>query len=309
MKRTVYALGEALLDILFKQGQVMQAVPGGSVLNTAVSLGRMGIDVQLLSEFGSDQAGMLIRSFLLENRVSVDWTYNYPENKTSLALAFLNENKNASYSFYHDIPETLHINSKPELMPDDILLFGSFYSLKEQRRAMVKEIVDSAKRSGSLIVYDPNIRLNHLSSLGNYMHLIVENFSSASIVKGSDEDFFNIFGTDNPDDTYEKVQPYCKNLLISRGSKNLILMTPSYKASFAVPSIEPVSTIGAGDNLNAGLIYGMLLLGVTRKNIDSISASSWERISNYGIEFAKATCLSEENYIPLGFNPEIARQA
>ena len=62
--RKVYALGETVLDLVSDGGYTMRVIPGGSVLNASVSLGRMGIEVHLLSEFGADKAGILLMSFL-----------------------------------------------------------------------------------------------------------------------------------------------------------------------------------------------------------------------------------------------------
>jgi len=79
-------------------------------------------------------------------------------------------------------------------------------------------------------------------------------------------------------------------------------MTPAFAASYKVPAIKPVSTIGAGDNFNAGLIYGLIAMGVQKNNIQILSRKSWNAIAAYGLEFAKASCLSSENYTPVGFD-------
>ena len=41
--RKIYAIGETVFDIIFKNGQPQAAKPGGAMLNSAVSLGRMGL--------------------------------------------------------------------------------------------------------------------------------------------------------------------------------------------------------------------------------------------------------------------------
>ena len=128
--RNVFALGETVLDLVSDGGFSMRAVPGGSVLNASVSLGRMGVDVQLISEFGADMAGKLIDNFLNSNGVLTNFCARYPNHKTSLALAFLDSSKKASYSFYHDSPENLDLVNIPVFGNSDILLFGSFYAVK-----------------------------------------------------------------------------------------------------------------------------------------------------------------------------------
>ena len=51
----VIGIGETVLDVLFKNGQPVKAVPGGSVYNSMISLGRMGADVSFISEVGDDK--------------------------------------------------------------------------------------------------------------------------------------------------------------------------------------------------------------------------------------------------------------
>ena len=55
--RKIIGIGETILDILFRDGQPQAAVPGGSVYNGIVSLGRMGMDVTFISETGRDREG------------------------------------------------------------------------------------------------------------------------------------------------------------------------------------------------------------------------------------------------------------
>ena len=70
--RRVIGIGETILDILFKNNQPTAAVPGGSVFNGLVSLGRAGANVLFISEVGSDKVGRIILDFMKENGISTD---------------------------------------------------------------------------------------------------------------------------------------------------------------------------------------------------------------------------------------------
>ena len=50
--RRVIGIGETILDILFKNNQPTVAVPGGSVFNGLVSLGRAHTNVHLIFDKG-----------------------------------------------------------------------------------------------------------------------------------------------------------------------------------------------------------------------------------------------------------------
>lgn len=97
--RKVYTIGDCVLDIIFENNIPVEAKPGGSFLNSSVSLGRLGINVSLISELGNDRVGNQIKNFLLENGVDIKHISYFSDTNSNLALAFLDENKNADYSF------------------------------------------------------------------------------------------------------------------------------------------------------------------------------------------------------------------
>jgi len=302
--RKVYALGETVLDLVSGGGFTLQAVPGGSVLNASVSLGRMGVDVNLISEFGNDQAGNLIDEFLKANNVQTEFCIRHPENKTSLALAFLDSAKNASYSFYHDSPQKLSEIVIPVFHANDVLLFGSFYSIKPDRRDFVLKILQKAAEAKSVIYYDLNIRKAHAREMDVLMPSFLNNMSVATIVKGSDEDFHFLFGLTDTAAIYEKVSRYCKILIVTSGADAVKVYTPSCHRVYPVDQIVPVSTIGAGDNFNAGFIYGLSTSGVDLSFSTEIPIDDLDRMTGCGLAFATETCLSNENYIHGKFAPD-----
>jgi fructokinase len=308
ISRRVYCLGETVLDLVSEDGVNMRAVPGGSVLNAAVSLGRMNIPVHLLSEFGNDKAGDIIDQFLGKNHVDTRFCIRHKENKTSLALAFLDSQKKASYTFYHDTPEDLMLVDLPDFTSEDILLFGSFYAVKPDRRKLVLQVLQKAVEANSVIYYDLNIRKAHAGEQEKMMDSFMNNIAAATIIKGSDEDFLNLFGLSDPDAVYEKVSRYCRILIITNGSKPALVYMPGMKRSYQVREITPVSTIGAGDNFNAGFIYGLATSGVNARNISGKIPAEIDRMVACGLAFAADTCLSADNYITRKFEPDFWKQ-
>ena len=124
--RKIYGIGETVLDIIFKDNKPQAAKAGGSVLNSVVSIGRIGLPVSFISEYGSDDVGNLIDNFLKNNVVNTSFVHRYQEGSTALALAFLNEKNDAHYTFYKDYPETRLDIDFPVIKNDDIIQCGSF---------------------------------------------------------------------------------------------------------------------------------------------------------------------------------------
>ena len=100
--RKVIGIGETILDIIFEKDKPSAAVPGGSVFNGMISLGRMGVDVRFISETGNDRVGRTILDFMQENGISTDHVNVFPDGKSPVSLAFLNDKSDAEYIFYKE---------------------------------------------------------------------------------------------------------------------------------------------------------------------------------------------------------------
>lgn len=271
-------------------------------MNTAVSLGRAGIRVEFISEIACDQPGEMIMRFLQENHVSTSYLNRYTDGKTTLALAFLSEGADATYSFYSGLPKERLKGQLPVPGTEDIVLFGSFFSVNDQVHEKLKEFLSAARKNNALILYDPNFRRPHLSELTRVMPRIVENISYAGIIRGSDEDFLHIFAIRNPRDAYNRIRTRDDQVLIyTRSNEEVSILTGKNEISVPVPKIEPVSTIGAGDSFNAGLIHAFITKGTGREMIDLMPAGDWERIAGNAIRFSQNVCMSLDNYISHDF--------
>ena len=300
--RRVIGIGETILDILFKDNQPKVAVPGGSVFNGIISLGRAGATVTFISEVGGDKVGNIILDFMKENGVGTDNVVVYPDRRSPVSLAFLNEKNDAEYLFYKDYPNLRLDVEMPEVTGDDIIMFGSFYAITPQLRDKVKELLDKARKVGAIIYYDVNFRKTHAHEAIKLMPTILENFEYADIVRGSNEDFGYMFGMTDPDKVYQhKVSFYCPRFICTNGGEGLCLRTATLKKDYPVEPLQTVSTIGAGDNFNAGLVFGLLKNRIRKADLDELTEADWDKIIASGMSFSKEVCTSLDNYISKEF--------
>jgi fructokinase len=270
------------------------------MLNSSVSLGRAGVPVSFISEFGQDNVGNLIKDFLSINGVSTAGLSLY-NGKSPLSLAFLDERNDASYEFYEDFPEKRLGINPPQFEPEDILVFGSIMSLDPETRQGLKNILVSAKNSGTTLYYDPNFREVLSSSPEDIRSMISENIALADIVRASDEDMRIIGECTDPDEAYDFVcQRGCDILIYTANSRGVYLRTPSYSGDYTVPEIKAISTVGAGDSFNAGIAYMLHKRKV--KDLHNVAWWQWDEIIYTAIEFASHVCMSTDNYI----SPEFA---
>jgi fructokinase len=292
----IFGLGETVLDIIFKDNQPVATRPGGSAFNALVSLARVGQEVSLISEIGLDQVGEQIVHFLLKNQVDTSWLHRFSPGKTPVALAFLDEKNNASYQVYKDFPDERFQISGPDFRPGDILLFGSFFAVNPVLRKQVVPLLQKARKQGAFLIYDPNFRKNHLANIEIYRPLIEENFSLAHLVRGSDEDFDNIYHGLNIDEVLQKIQAFDSYGLITANSDGVYGLIDGNRFHVDARQINPISTIGAGDNFNAGLAYCINEQKPAAGDIDR-----WKTIVEKAVEFSTNVCLSFDNYISREF--------
>jgi fructokinase len=305
--RKIYTIGETVFDIIFKNGQPQAAKPGGAMLNSAVSLGRIGLPVFFISEYGKDNVGSLIDDFLQKNGISTIFVHHFDHGKTGLALAFLNEKNDASYTFYKNYPEKRLDIDFPDIRKDDVVLCGSIYAITDEIREKFNDLISRTVKNEAILILDPNFRPSHSSDLGRLLPVMMENMKAASIIRGSDEDFMHIFGTRTPDETWERSREYCDCLVYTANIEGVYVRTKGFSGRYPVKKITPVSTIGAGDNFNAGMIAALYNNGIKRDQLSSMGEELWSKVISTGVDFATDVCLSYENYISEEFAASIKK--
>jgi fructokinase len=305
--RKVIGIGETILDIIFRDDQPIGAVPGGSMFNGLISLGRSGLDTAFISETGNDRVGRRIISFLEENHVDASNISVYPEAKSPVSLAFLNERNDAEYIFYKDHPHDRMEFIAPDIQPDDVVMFGSFYAINPVVRPQMLAFLQYAHDQGAILYYDVNYRASHRNDLVKVTANILENFELADIIKGSSEDFEIMYNKTGADSVYRsQIDFYCKNFVYTQGREPIEFRAQGgFAKQYPVAAIPTVSTIGAGDNFNAGFVYGLLKYGVTRDMLDAgVPAHVWDAVISEGVQFAANVCGSIHNSVDIAFGEQ-----
>ena len=306
--RKVIGIGETVLDIIFKNGQPIGAYPGGSTFNAIVSLGRSGISTKFISETGNDRVGEYIINFLKENGIDSRNVNIFPESKSPISLAFLNDNNDADYVFYKDHPHDQLDFVYPDIQPDDIVIFGSYYAVNPVIRPQVTGLLDYARSHGAIIYYDVNFRAAHKNEVMRVTPNLLENLEYADIVRGSSEDFEVLYKIGDPDKVYNaEISFYCKKFIYTHGAEPVALRADNgLRKEYPTMKTETVSTIGAGDNFNAGFIYGLLKYDVTRRDIErGLTEEQWYRLIGYAQLFSAECCKSIFNYVSPEFGEKM----
>ena len=305
--RKVIGIGETILDIIFKDEQPIGAVPGGSVFNGVISLGRAGVKAAFISETGNDRVGRKIIKFLEDNHVDATSMNVYPESKSPISLAFLDEKNDAEYIFYKDHPHDRLDFVLPDIQPDDIVMFGSYYAVNPVIRPQVQGFLEYARDKGAILYYDVNFRSSHQNEVVKLNANILENLEYADIVRGSQEDFEVMFNKRDAETVYKaQISFYCKDFIYTQGSGPVeVRGTGGFARQYPATQMQTVSTIGAGDNFNAGFIYGLIKYGITHEMLDAgLTAEQWDGLINLAQQFSANVCQSINNSIDQDFANE-----
>lgn len=299
----IVGIGETVLDIIFKNDNPQAAVPGGSTFNALISLGRTvpkkypEIPIMMVTEVGDDHVGDIVVNFMEANGVCTDAVTRNQGSQSHVSLAFLDSNNDAHYQFYKD---HAHAGLSAEKVgtvsfeKGDLVLFGSYFAINPVIRDFTKGLLTAARAAGATIYYDINFRASHLKDLPEAMVFIEENCRLADYVRGSSEDFTYLFGSSDGEDIYENhMKALCPRLILTRGGDPVEIYLPEKRMTFPVKAVKTVSTIGAGDNFNAGFIYSLLS-----------GSDDWARRIAVATKFSAAVCQSVFNYVDKDFEAE-----
>lgn len=300
--RKVIGMGETILDILFKDRQPVAAVPGGSSFNAIISTGRAGVPCHFIGCTGSDEVGRMIVDFMNDNGVSTQY-FEQSEEKSAISLAFLDESGDAHYSFYKPSIKCPGDKSHPSFGADDVLLFGSYYACCTAMRSFVSAVMADAVRSGAILYYDLNFRRSHAHELPALLPVIEENMGMSTIVRGSADDFEVMYGLRDAEQIYNRhIAAHCPLFICTSGAEAITVCTPAGIWKFPVTPInDVVSTVGAGDNFNAGFSCALIWNGITRSCLAQLGEAHWQQLVATASAFSAAACRSTENYVPRDF--------
>ncbi len=273
----ILCCGEALIDMLPHRAENGEAcfVPhvGGAVFNTAIALGRLGIETGFFSGLSNDHFGEMLRNALETSGVSLAHV-RFSDRPTTLAFVRLVEGQ-ASYVFY-DENTAGRMLTKGDLPAVGnavkALHFGAI-SLIPEPCGSTYEALMARERGKRLIMLDPNIRPGFIADPQAHRARIGRMAAMSDIVKVSDEDLRWLRGGDDLESAAHSLLDSGTHIvLITRGAQGALAFTHDAKVSVPAEIVNLVDTVGAGDTFNAGFLASLseqnLLDGKALENID-----------------------------------------
>ncbi len=257
-------IGEGLVDVVQRSSGI-EAHVGGSPLNVAVGLARLGHPVQFIGRYGRDAYGDSVAAHLRASSVMLPQA---PDGlPTSVATALVDDDGAATYTF--DLAWELPglAERLPFMMQGTTLLHtGSIATMLAPGAADVLAAVEHSHPSAT-ISFDPNCRPTIISDV-DYARRQAEKFVTLSdIVKASDEDLAWLYpGVDVLDSARRWLTLGGSQgpamVVVTRGAEGPWGITAAGEAEFAAPKVEVADTVGAGDSFMAALLSGVVDRGL-----------------------------------------------
>jgi fructokinase len=289
--------GDALIDFVptrNAQGReaVMPAV-GGSCLNVAVGLARLGAPTGFVGGISTDLFGRMIADHATASHVDLSLATRSDRQTT---LAFVRTVAGEShYAFYDAETATRNWTYRGVAIPFadiEAVHVGSTTLVNDRGAAETKALIADARPS-STISFDPNCRPNLVEDKPAYLARMAEFAASADLIKMSDVDFAYLFG----DEPYrqranELLMQGTSLVVITRGCDGAVAWhAGTGQIEVAAPKVEVADTIGAGDSFQAALLFALYKQGrLAREKLGSIGSDELRGALSFAANCAGLTC-------------------
>ncbi|MFD7461610.1 MULTISPECIES: carbohydrate kinase family protein [unclassified Streptomyces] len=286
----IVVAGEALIDLVpHDPGALASLRPalGGGPYNTAVALGRLGSPTAFCSRVSSDAFGEALLDGLRAAGVDVSGVERGAE-PTTLAVATIDEQGSAAYSFYVDGTAD-RLFTAPAALPAGTraVSFGTCSLVLEPGASAYEELMRTAAGQGVFTALDPNIRAGLIPDADAYRARFLKWLPSVTLLKLSEEDARWLGGT-----PHEWLAAGPSAVVITRGGDGLTVFTRE-GAEYSVPGekVTVVDTIGAGDTVNAALLHGLAAHdALTAEALAGLGTDGWTRLLRFASRAAAITC-------------------
>lgn len=254
-------IGETLIDEVVSDIAPMRAHVGGSPMNVAVGIARLGHPAQFVGRYGDDDYGRLIQQHLRDN--SVPFPIGPDDSPTSVATARLDPAGGAAYDFQlvWELPGLA--GRREELLDGTTLLHtGSIATMLTPGADDVLALVRAA-HPGITITYDPNCRPTIIRDRDLARDQAEAFVALADLVKASDEDLRWLYPDRSPEETARAwLDSGPAVVVVTRGSRGPWAVCRAGESAVPAPSTSVVDSVGAGDSFMAALIGSLVDLGL-----------------------------------------------
>lgn len=282
MKNTLFAIGEALIDFIptesggdFDDVKAFMPNVGGAPANVLGAFAKLGGKTQLITQLGDDPFGHKIAKELSEFNIGLDNVLFTDKANTALAFVSLADDGNRTFSFYRNPSADMLYdgeNITAKALADCFALHFCSVSLGDfPMKEAHKKVIDLAKKQGSIISFDPNLRFPLWKDKGALKKAVDEFLPLADIIKISDEEIEFITGTGDAEKGMPALLKNSKMVLYTCGADGAYAFTKNNAVYVPQKKVKATDTTGAGDAFIGSFLYNLYRNGYDKNSLDTIS--------------------------------------
>lgn len=280
--RKIIAIGESVLDTIFRGGKPIEAFVGGRVANAAASLATMGVPCTMVSECTTDSVGDIIVHFLTAHGVDVTSVDRYPDGATRLSAIFVDNDKPGIVN-YGEYPKDRFNVVWPRIDEDDVILIGSLYAVDLPQRDRLYDLLKHAVERKAIIVYLPGLQHGINFRITHVMPHLLENLEISQLVIATRHDLDTIFPGESASECYRNHIRFYDNTFIyidENLHETIYCGDNTFSIDTAHCPTHELNMLGWQSGLTAGIIHGLIKREVTHESITTIGATMWQEIIN-----------------------------
>src|ERR1700731_27116 len=289
--------GDALVDFLpvtsVDGRDAAVPVAGGSCLNIAVGMARLGAPAGFVGGISTDLFGRIVADHALASQVELRYATR-SEHQTTLAFV-RTVGGEPQYAFYDEATASRNwIYRRGSIPFDEIeaIHVGSTTLADQRGAAQALALVEDAR--GSVTVsFDPNCRPKLVKHKARYLEQMDAFAAAADIVRMSDVDFEFLYGgSDYAGRAISLIEAGASLVVVTRGIKGAQAWHQEAGAvEVQAPTVDVVDTIGAGDSFQAALLYALRAIGrVEAGSLAQADSGELRRALSFASTCAAFTC-------------------
>jgi fructokinase len=261
----VVCIGEALVDMIetdSDKGMVYLPAWGGSVMNVACAVARLGTAVELAGSLSTDPLGAKLRDFIADQGVGLDLAVDTNAQTTIAMTSFVNAEPR--YSFYGN-PRSYgfcppSIATREQTLRAPIVHSGSLGVLED---TTYDAILQTFRATSGTVTFDPNVRPAMVSDWDTYRERVGQLLRYAKVVKYSIEDIEALYSGSSADTVaYATLAQGASVVIVTRAGDGADVYTTSEETRVPIPSgYDVIDTTGGGDSTMAAIIHQMAQRG------------------------------------------------
>lgn len=289
--------GDALIDwVPVKAADGRDAyvpVAGGSCLNIAVAMSRLGAPAGLVGGVSTDMFGTIIADHLTASKVDLRYVERSDRETTLAFVRFVDGEPH--YAFYDETTAARMWSYRPGSIPlpaIDAVHTGSTTLVNDPASRETLALIEAAK-GVTTVSFDPNCRPGLVRDKADYVARMERFAAAADIIRMSDVDFDYLYGGDG---YAARAEAYLAAgaalVIVTRGGKGVLAWhAAAGMVEVAAPKVEVVDTIGAGDTFQGSFLVALKEADrIERGALEGLDAEGLRAALAFGTRCAAITC-------------------